>query len=236
MTGTVVVFVHGLKGNPRRTWGKMLEYVCALGTVDVLAVGYPTAAVLRAPPVDAIGGFLISQLGLQCDRYENIMLVGHSLGCLVIEAAIVRELQLGNGRDRPMNQVKHAVLYAPPHLGSNFARLLGRIPALLNAQSRFLGSDHRHLIRLQEDWFDRVHSAVAPPGADPNQSGVGLTIVAGLRDNWVPVDVARAGYSDQVCEILNETHASIKSPASPSADSFVLLRRVIESVCGLGDK
>jgi pimeloyl-ACP methyl ester carboxylesterase len=224
----IVVFVHGLRGDMVQTWGMLPSFACNLTEYDVMLWSYPTFLFGSAPAVDSVGGLLLSGLRQHCSKYWDIVLVGHSLGCLVIESAIVLELRQHRATEDPVSKIRHVVLYAPPHAGSGAAAVLSHIPGLLSAQSRFLGARSAHLIELQREWVNRVYRP--DPGLPAEDvAEINMTIVAGNQDTWVPHEVAQFVYSAQYLRRLDGTHSSIKRPTTSADPRFTILRDILKA-------
>ncbi len=180
----------------KRTWGRLPTLIDQPEACDVMLWSYPSFLIGHVPPVPRAGGLLLSRLRENCADYERIVLVGHSLGCLVIESAITMELGLAEDFTKPVSQVRYAILYAPPHAGHIAASLMGRIPYLANSQIRFLGAGNEELIVLQREWVNRVYTP------DPNleagtSAQIPMTIVAGRGDKLVPPVGAQFVYGDR---------------------------------------
>jgi len=170
----VAVFVHGLFGDDdawrrfgphgelagRRTYGERLQDELGFTPVHVR---YNT-------------GLRVSQNGRELARLlddltrgwptgvEELVLVGHSMGGLVVRSACHYGEQDGR---RWTGAVGHVVSLGSPHLGADLEKgvnaaswALGRLPetraleALLNARSTGI-KDLRHGACVEEDWRDR---------------------------------------------------------------------------------
>jgi pimeloyl-ACP methyl ester carboxylesterase len=224
---SLVVFVHGFLGDLAGTWGSFPELVRDHARCDVMLWSYPTHLLGHAPAVDGVGTWLLSRLRTKCANYRNLVLVGHSLGCLVIESLIVLELRDAHATERPVSQIRHVLMYAPPHGGSPRAGFFAAIP---NAQLRLLGTGNKHLIGLQREWVNSVYrpDSTLAPGT---MAQIPMTIVGSDHDGWVPRAFAQFVYSDTSYRALNDRdHISIKLPTGANDLSFQILREIVDAL------
>lgn len=223
---SIVIFIHGLRGKLDGTWGAFPKLIQEHTNYDVMEWSYPAYLIRHAPSIDSIGGLLLSRLRISCSEYKEIVLVGHSMGCLIIESAIILELRASRGRLSPISQIRRVVLYAPPHAGSVAATLIGRFPPFRGQQLSFLGAGNARLMGLQRDWVNRVYRP--EDGFRQDESArIAMHIVSGRRDFLVPPSAAQFVYSDQCFREVDGTHTSVKSPTSVSDARFTWLTDVL---------
>lgn len=95
---TLLLFIHGLGGNSKKTWGKFPQLIKQdpqLGSmVDVGFYSYPTTLVRipfisSAPKIQTLADGLASQLKHTYKDYQRIIIVAHSLGGLVARKYLV---------------------------------------------------------------------------------------------------------------------------------------------------
>ncbi|OAZ49947.1 ABC-three component system protein [Paenibacillus polymyxa] len=80
---------------------------------------FNTGTARRNVGIEQLGEFIQAVIQYQCESYENIIIIAHSMGGLVAKSYILSELQ-----QRPTNpQVKMFISLAVPHIGSEWATL-----------------------------------------------------------------------------------------------------------------
>ena len=139
-----VVFIHGLGGDPRTTWmhspmdpsalwpkwvGE--DAACNVWTLgyDAALSGWSAGAMSLPEQGTALLTALLHEPGLLANP---LVLVGHSLGGLVIKAGVVNAETLGDQRFRPvLSALAGVVFVATPHQGSSWATVATRLSRVL---------------------------------------------------------------------------------------------------------
>ncbi|TRX90296.1 hypothetical protein FHL15_008841 [Xylaria flabelliformis] len=274
-----IVFVHGLRGHPRKTW----EYSAPVqqGTVGANNPVLDTAPtkisglfsklkrkILKPnTPSDAVGGIetiywpadslpsllprakiwtygynagvndKLFQANNQNSILEHgndfmmkaeralrnklpIIFVAHSLGGLVVKAAINGMHSSIDPRYEQFSRRIHAVIFCgTPHRGSD-AAAWGKLAsnllamALMDSNSRLLSDmrvDSRILRSIQADFLKALHRA--PMSIHSFQEGRALTGVRGLNDKVVPDSSSRLGWARETFETIDADHREmVKRP------------------------
>jgi hypothetical protein len=163
-----VVFVHGLFGGTLDTWtqgdGKpsffdVLRSVPGAGQqVDMYAFGF-TSKMFGPGSLDIREAASKLHQNLEFSgvlAYRTIVMVGHSMGGLVI----LRELV--NNRDDIQTKVPLVVLYASPQEGAQIAQIAA-VVAHNPALAEMFGADNNAFLQqLDEDWRNVRNKAVHP--------------------------------------------------------------------------
>ncbi len=152
----VVVLVHGFESSAR-TWDPLKSLLEADEEVtaryDIECFEYPTSLVRwipwrSIPTLRSIGQTLESFLetsGIQA--YDHIVLIGHSLGGLVIETFLTQKVVDRHGSS--LAKIRQVVTIATPHLGS------GTLSVVRDLVSRFSRSPQEVALRaFSEDIGD----------------------------------------------------------------------------------
>ncbi len=166
-----LVFIHGLGGDIKSTWMHDPEVPESLwpGWVGVDAglttwvLGYDAALSAwrdSAMPLPDQGSTVLDALVSESELGQaDLVLVGHSLGGLVIKTALVNAMTQGVPRYEALaKRVRGVVFVATPHAGSELAKLAKSISVLLrtNEQVGNMASHDAHLRNLS-DQFRHQH-------------------------------------------------------------------------------
>lgn len=218
-----VVFVHGILGHHTRTWGKfpkLLREDDDLPDIDILLWGYRTGYLTPHHELHFEGRHLVTTLESLVGADDDIVLVGHSMGGLVILKGLVDRMGSRAARDHPCHAVAWITLFASPLNGVWIAGLARR---WLAAPLRLLRTLHKHLHALASGkgaWVDalmkEVQRRIYQPAADDEfNRRIPLRIIAATRDRAVDKadrDAALAHYTNPAAHQLDETHRSVKLP------------------------
>jgi pimeloyl-ACP methyl ester carboxylesterase len=120
------VFVHGLFSS-ELTWEPLLAALRAddeiLARVECLTFGYATPKFRlrlsrRIPDFDTVAASLSTFLDVECAPYDQLILIGHSQGGLIIQRYLQR--MLSDSRGLELVRIKRVILLACPNNGSEF--------------------------------------------------------------------------------------------------------------------
>ena len=117
-----------------------------------------------------------------------LILVGHSLGGLLIKTMVQHGLQHNVDRHREIiEQIKGIVFVGTPHFGSGWASLMSRIPFTReNAQVRDLQKDEPHLLALHKTFLATLNRNSIRVRVYVETQEVALPKIFGLTCSRVP--------------------------------------------------
>lgn len=216
-----VVFVHGILGHYISTWGLFPQLLCEdpdLPELDVLLWGYRTGWISRHHELRIEGQHLVTTLQTLVRPHSELILVGHSMGGLIILKGLVDRMALGHAQSAPCGSVSWITLFASPLNGAWAAGVARTIVAPVLRVFRTL---HKHLRDLSRGAFvdslmaEVVNRIYRPTVEDASNRRIPIRIVAATRDGAVDKanrDATLALYRDPEALQLDEDHSSVKLP------------------------
>ena len=226
-TGTVV-FVHGLRGAKIGAWKGFPDLLSTdeeLGAYDFHFWGYPSKFELKHlvtkyvweddPNIRMIGRGLRTLLDNTVEEKRKLVLVGHSMGGLVIQSFVLEELARG-ARDL-VDRVAEIVLYATPSGGERLAHWAG----FLKNQVADMSDVGPFIAGLRQGWHELVDSK---RGERPRPANFRLTLVAGLSDRLVPEETAIGPFPFDEHEFSPGNHLGVVKPGEVGRVPFDILK------------
>ncbi|WP_198115890.1 esterase/lipase family protein [Massilia rhizosphaerae] len=220
MTKKAIIFVHGLGGS-EKTWGLFDELLESDQSVDwdVSHFVYPTPPLgfrvvaffqSNYQPIEVLAQALKNQIDIRFQDFDEIALVGHSLGGLIIRQYLMNERIA-----QRTTKITKIVLYATPNTGADLARIGKALSFGENGHTRQLCKNSDFLNILNRNW--------ASSGIE---STVDITVIVGGNDRIVPRESVEANFRTQDREplvILEAGHRDIAKPKSVDDDRYVFL-------------
>lgn len=238
---TRIVFVHGFNGNSRKTWGLFPTLLVSdpnLAALRVTSWGYQSR-VFSCPGIDTVAEQLMTELGTGCSSFGRIILVGHSLGGLVLLRALTKELANARALLKPMDRIERIALYATPLDGALVRRVIRSLiggPVGLIARKLFRNQQLVDLYRdelvsnIRKDVINRVYRA-DPAAKLSDRRHIGIHAFVADDDHIVTESAAMAWFEVPAPRRIQDTdHTSIKLPLSRDDPRYRVLRDVIEDV------
>jgi len=225
---TAVVFVHGFTGTAEETWGEFPKLLCndpALGDYDIFSWGYHTKPELKNlvlryfwtdnPSIATIANGLRTQLDHRTDGHKRLMLIGHSMGGLAIQAFIVDELL--NQRSKHLERLTEVVLLGTPSGGLVKAQW----GALLDPEVHDMSATGDFVLKLRRHWKELVDDRRANPEAPARFR---LTLVAGMKDKFVPETRSLDPFPLDEKERVPGNHIEMVKPAGTGSVVYAVIK------------
>ena len=234
-----IVFLHGLGGDLFDTWTGpgtsrddcWLHWVGKDTNCDTWTLGYDAALSRwqdQAMPLPDQGTQVAQLLAVHPGLKDRaLVLVGHSMGGLVIKTLVTQARAAGDKHTRALlDRIRGVVFVATPHQGSQLATLAMAVAAVVrtNAQIGNMSLHDAHLRQLGAAFREqrrelRLKVAAFAEGRDVILQQRGML---GLLTKQVGVRVVDPGSSDSALDGVNtvplaEDHFSICKPASRDA-------------------
>ena len=210
-----LVFVHGFYGG-EGTWGKFPELLKNTIDCEVSLYGFDSWYIPvfgNSTSVYQLAEGLLSELKAnKCFNVDDLILVGHSLGGLVIRQLLVN-LEL----KKVQHNITKVAFFAVPHDGSGFAKLLSGLPLRCN-KLKALNKDGNFVELLNDQWsYTNLDSKLE------------IMSVIGGKDAIVISNSAKSIFRNHEVETnIDAGHTSIVKPEDENDLSFKLLKGFIE--------
>lgn len=224
----LTIFVHGLGGSRYgrgATWGFFPQFVFEdFPKVDVGLYQYRTLLgrlkfweSIDLSDEATVFADLIRDVAL----YEVVILVGHSMGGLLCEAAIGS--LMATGQEHVLQRIGGMILMATPQTGSQ------RIPSLLSFFSKdahTLRPHGEYVTSLQRTLTDRLwlETGGPPPPPPPMRYQVPAWAILGSSDFWVDKLSASLHLPDTQTKTIRGSHTQIVKPSTKQHDGYTYVR------------
>lgn len=216
----VIVFVHGVLGDPRTTWSNGRSYWPELLTrdqafdgQDIYVYGYPSPKVGRSFSIDEVAENL--RLVLNTDgvlRYKAITFVCHSMGGLVARAFIIKY------QSQIVPKVRFLYFFATPTTGSPYAILAATVSGNSQFGQMYPMNSDGYLGPLQSAWLD-AHLNLKSYCAYETEPLFGQIIVD-LR--------SATGLCTERPDPIDANHMNIVKPLDTTSTSYRALKSAFE--------
>ncbi|WP_339832529.1 alpha/beta fold hydrolase [uncultured Altibacter sp.] len=209
-----VIFVHGFSGEAADTFGEIPEFIMKdpqmegwdlfpMGYSQYVRPGMGKGIWATVADIDRIADNVASAIQHRFSRYKRIALVGHSLGGLVIQRALL------DLPDPDRNKLSHVFLFATPSGGVQE----GSVPKHLFPKLKELHADAPFITMLRKEWKERF------AGEYPFT----FKVVAGTEDVEIPI-VSNFGPFDEEHRVtVAGNHFSMVQPTTQEHDGYRLI-------------
>lgn len=217
---SIVCFVHGFSGDPESTFKPIPEFILAdneLNGWDLLSVGYSTDLMpdigkgiwASNPSISKIANYLQTNLDILFENYSRVALIGHSMGGLVIQRAILDT--------EDIHKISHVLFYGTPSAGLRIASLL----RWFKHQVSDMDDEGEFIKKLRDDWDKRFN----------HQYPFKFAAIAGELDEFVPTKSSLAPFTEDYHFTTAGNHITMVKPESNTDTSF----QVIKKMLGIGN-
>lgn len=225
-----VVLVHGFSSGPD-TWGPLRERIAedeSLGFVRPLPFTYKT--LLKSwkplqviPEINTVADSLKEYLRTEGQPFDELMIVTHSMGGLVVQRYLARMLADGHGAE--LARIQRVMMLACPNDGSEL---------LLSLRRNVFGRrgknpQERELRPLNDQVADTrrtiVNQVLHAPAVSDRTCPIPFSVYAGESDGVVPVASARSVFPDAAA--LPGDHFTILAATTAEHRTFTTLRRLL---------
>jgi tetratricopeptide (TPR) repeat protein len=224
-----VVFVHGFTGSAVETWEGFPELVKndpTLGGYRFYFWGYPSELKLSYavtkyfweddPEIETIGKALRTLLDHYTADAPRLTLVGHSMGGLVIQAFVLEEI--GRRSHAHLDRLVEIVLYGTPSGGLGKAQW----GSFLKNQISNMSDAGPFIRKLRDGWKQWIDDQRSVPD---RLARFRLTVVAGLKDRFVPPESALTPFPFDEHEYTPGNHTDMVKPAVAGELPYRILKQ-----------
>jgi len=219
----LVIFIHGFTGDYKDTWDifpQQLSKDERLSDFDFLLWGYPSNLFKKNPSITRVGEHLLSELQLLDMKYSDVVLIGHSMGGLVIRASIVSALSAGKANN--LGRIRHVILFGVPNEGIDKADY---VPSFINSQVSDMRTTSEFIIDLRNEWIQRVFG---PAKEDDYHKRIPTKTVVGLEDHFVPEDSVKSFFPGYL--VTDGDHVSMVKPSTVDHLSYKIVQTTLLSI------
>ena len=212
----LICFIHGFSGDPSKTFEPMpqlIEQDAQLSGWDILSLGYSTALLpdigkgiwSADPDISEIAHYLNTNLDLLSQHYHRVALVGHSMGGLVIQRAILDRNNLAN--------ISHVLFYGTPSGGLKKAGMF----RWFNQQINNMDNDGVFITTLRREWNQKF----------PTDYPFQFATIAGETDEFVPPESSLNPFPASYRRVTAGNHVTMTKPENDQATSFRILKNML---------
>lgn len=160
--------------------------------------------------ITQLGEFIQSVIQFNCESYENIIIIAHSMGGLVTKSFILNEVN----KEVPSNKVKLFLSLAVPHNGTEWAKLGEKL--FNNAQAIDLKPLSPVLTQINQNW---IHCKSLPK----------TVCFYGQYDEIVDEGSAVIYQAEKPEKIpCDDNHNTITRPSDKSRHVFVAIQSILQ--------
>ena len=209
-----VLFVHGFSGEAANTFGNIPEFIKTdpkMQGWDLFPMGYsegvkPNKGKTIWADVDDINRVvdnLVSAIEHKFKQYKRIALVGHSLGGLVVEQALV------SLAETDLERISHVLLFGSPSNGATSETTT----KVVYEKLKELHTDSPFIKELRTTWNTKFSDGYP----------FNFKVIAGTNDTDITVSTSFAPFTENHQITVAGNHFSMVQPDTTDNDSYQLI-------------
>ncbi|WP_299155042.1 hypothetical protein [uncultured Tateyamaria sp.] len=217
----IIVFVHGLNGERYATWGKLPEPLFAkfqdwdFGFYEY-ANGFKRLNPFKSLSLEQEAQVLVDTL--RDSEYREIILMGHSLGGVLIRIAITKMIEM-NLVDL-LSRIKVVFLFAVPQLG---AHSLPMLVSFLNSDAAALSRNSLMIRRTTRVFLDHLNTDEVK--ADSSDSTwIPVYCIQAAEDFWVEELSATLNIKSHMRKVVRDSHTGVVKGVTDEVGDWITLK------------
>jgi len=210
---SVILFVHGFSGEADASFGTIPQYIMEdpkMNGWDLFPIGYtenvnPTMGKGIWASLDDISRLtdnLTSLIQYKYKKYNRITIIGHSLGGLAVQRAIL------NLNKESLDRIKFVLLFGTPSNGVD-----SKISSKLDKRLKAIDTRGTYIKSLRNDWNQRFIEKY------PFE----LKVVAGTNDDDIPISSSLEPFDKANRVTISGNHFSMVHPNTIENDAYQLI-------------
>jgi len=230
---TFVVFIHGFSGDGTGTWGNFPNFLggdADLSNCQFRFWDYPTELAKNNlnpisffkklfwendPNISTISQGLRTLLNFEAADFKKIVLFAHSMGGLVVQRFIIEEIR--NERADLLDRITEISLFGTPSGGLVKAGLGSWVKNQIADMSVF----GAFVKGLRADWTRLIDERRSAPDFPLKFR---LTLVAGMKDNFVPQNSSLDPFPLDEKEIVPGNHTQMIKPEAATDLVYLVIK------------
>ncbi len=214
-----MVFIHGLNGERYLTWGDLpVDMFEQFPHADFGFYGY-SSGFQKWNPFKSLSLEDEAQVlvdTLRDSPYKTIVLMGHSLGGVLIRIAITKMIEMKNFD--LLQRIKVTYLFAVPQQG---AHSLPALFNLLNSDAAALSRNSDLIKRTTRVFLDNFHTDETKP-ANADSFWLPVYCIQAIEDLWVKELSAAINIKTSMRKVVRESHTSVVKGTNSEVSDWVI--------------
>jgi triacylglycerol esterase/lipase EstA (alpha/beta hydrolase family) len=233
---SVVLFIHGLGGS-HNTWRDFsnhlksewkekdsfnLEYdeYYSKSSIFFLRRFINIIKIIKGEDIDILSKHLKTVIEENCESYENIIIIAHSMGGLIARRYIIDKIK----NDKELGKLKGLITYATPHQGSILANYFSFVvknplPNFLNP-FRLFASKQIYSLAKNSPFLETLDKEWSTYKIDDR---IDFKRVVGADDSVVDISSSTYVDNEKVSFVTNKGHLNIIKPSKIITDAAFMV-------------